>query len=279
LLFPQDRKRIVKAMAGHGQKAEPIYLVFHVLGGLVLLFVVAPLLGLVLQSSVGELVETAGDREVQSSIWLTLWVSMAATLFVSIGAIPLAYILARRDFPFKGLVLAVIDIPIVIPHSAAGIALLGVLSRESFAGGIADRIGLSFVDTRAGIMAAMAFVSMPYLINAAREGFAAVPQRLENAAFNLGASGSRVFFTVSLPLARRSILSGLVLMWGRGMSEFGAVMIIAYHPMVTPILLWERFGAFGLSNARPVAILFIGVCLLVFLLLRLLARRGEDARR
>jgi molybdate/tungstate transport system permease protein len=121
----------------------------------------------------------------------------------------------------------------------------------------------------------MAFVSIPFLINSARDGFEGVPVRLEKAALNLGASSLRVFFTISLPLAWRNIVSGLILMFARGMSEFGAVVIVAYHPMVTPVLIYERFGAFGLKYARPVSVLFIGICLLVFVILRLLSREKK----
>jgi len=124
----------------------------------------------------------------------------------------------------------------------------------------------------------MAFVSIPFLINAAREGFASVPVRLEKAALNLGASPARVFFTISLPLAWRSIVTGLVMMFARGMSEFGAVVIVAYHPMVAPVLIFDRFNAFGLKYARPVALLFILVSLVVFITIRLLAvKRKKDA--
>jgi molybdate/tungstate transport system permease protein len=118
----------------------------------------------------------------------------------------------------------------------------------------------------------MAFVSIPFLINAARDGFAGIPLRLEKAALTLGASPVRVFFTISLPLAWRNIVSGLILMFARGMSEFGAVIVIAYHPMITPVLIYERFGAFGLQYARPVSVLFIVISLSVFIVLRWLAR-------
>ncbi|MHC4455927.1 MAG: ABC transporter permease [Planctomycetota bacterium] len=260
-------------------KTEVLSLVFAALGGAVLLFIVAPLIGLFVDCSFGELAETAKEVEVRGSIWLTLWTSMAATMLFAIAAIPFAYLLARKDFPLKGLVTAIIDLPIVIPHSAAGIALLGVLSRGSLMGSAADKMGFSIVGSSVGIMAAMAFVSIPYLINSARDGFLAVPARLEKAALNLGASPLRVFLTVSVPLAVRPIVSGLILMWARGMSEFGAVMIIAYHPMITPVLIYERFGAFGLKYARPVAVLFIAVCLVFFVTFRLLAKGKEDAQR
>lgn len=247
------------------------------LGGLVLLFILAPLLGMVLETSPDTLVQTAKDKEVSASIWLTIWTAMLATLIMGVGAIPLAYLLARKNFRGKRLVQGLIDLPVVIPHSAAGIAVLGVISRDSIAGRAASEFGFDFVGHPAGIMAAMAFVSIPFLVNAARDGFSEVPERLEKAALNLGASPRRVFFTISLPLAWRSILSGLILMFARGMSEFGAVIIVAYHPMITPILIFERFGTFGLEYARPVAVLFIGVCLVFFIVLRLLIREDRHA--
>lgn len=259
-------------------RTEPLSLLFATLGGILLLFIIAPLLSLSLSCSLPEFVRTAADAEVKNSIWLTLWTSMAATLLFGIVAIPLAYLLARKDFPLKGLVSGIVDIPIVIPHSAAGIALLTVISRDTILGRIADRIGLGFVGSTLGIMLAMAFVSVPFLVNSARDGFHAVPERLEKAALNLGASPLRVFWTVSIPLAARPILSGMILMWARGMSEFGAVLIIAYHPMIAPVLIYERFCEFGLKYARPAAVLFIAVCLVFFVILRLLAGSRKDAQ-
>ena len=247
------------------------------MGGLVLLFIIAPLAGLFLNTTPNDLFETSQENEVIKSIWLTLWTAMLGTVFFAVAAIPFAYMLARKEFRFKRLVLGVIDLPIVIPHSAAGIAILGFISRDSVVGKAASTVGLDFVGHPAGIALAMAFVSIPFLINAARDGFEAVPVRLENAALNLGASPFRVFFTISLPLAWRNIISGLVMMFARGMSEFGAVIIVAYHPMTTPVLIFDRFGSFGLKYARPVAVLFIIVSLIFFIILRLLSRPKKDA--
>jgi molybdate/tungstate transport system permease protein len=259
------------------RKNEPVQLVFIALSGLVLLFVVAPLVNMLIKCSPAQLLDTAIDNEVQRSIWITLFTSMGATLICSIAAIPLSYILARKTFPLKQLVNGIVDIPVVIPHSAAGIALLGIISPDSFVGRAAEKLGFSFMGGYAGIMVGMAFVSIPFLINSARDGFAGVPERLEKAALNLGASPLRVFFTISIPLASRSILSGLILMWARGMSEFGAVIIIAYHPMITPVLIYERFGAFGLKYARPVSVLFIGICLFFFLIMRIITVKRKNA--
>jgi molybdate/tungstate transport system permease protein len=267
-------------MTGHGPyryRFDPMHLIFTALGGLILVFIVAPLAAMALNSPPASLLNTATETEVRSSIILTLSASLAATILFSFAAVPLAWLLARKQFPLKRLITGIIDLPVVVPHSAAGIALIGFIAPNSLVGGAAEHLGVRFVGGPAGIITAMAFVSIPFLINAARDGFSAVPERLEKAALSLGASPIRVFFTISLPLAWRSVVSGMVMMWARGMSEFGAVAIVAYHPMVTSVLIYERFAAYGLSYARPVATLFLGVCLVFFIVVRLLSRERSHA--
>jgi molybdate/tungstate transport system permease protein len=167
----------------------------------------------------------------------------------------------------------VIDVPIVIPHSAAGIALLMVFGREFFLGRAFDSIGIRFTGSVAGIVIAMLFVSVPFLIDAAREGFESVDPRLEKVARTLGATHWQTFWKISLPLAWRGILAGAIMMWARGISEFGAVLILTYHPMVAPILIYERFETYGLRYARPAAVLLILICLFIFAALRALSRK------
>jgi molybdate/tungstate transport system permease protein len=253
------------------QLKSPFHWIVLLLSSLVLLFVIAPLAGLIIHTSPKELIETVNDSEVQKSVWLTLSVAFITTMIFAAGAVPLAWVLARYSFPGKRIVQGLIDLPIVLPHSAAGIALLGFISRDGLLGKSASAVGLDLVGNPAGIALAMAFVSLSFLINSARDGFAAVPRRLEQASLNLGASPLRMFLTVSLPLSWRSIASGFIMMFARGMSEFGAVVIIAYHPMTAPVLIFERFNQFGLSWARPAAVVFILVALAVFILLRLIS--------
>lgn len=248
-------------------------LVFIILGAIALLFIIAPLAGMFLSVKAPHLFETMADRQVSSSISRTLIIAAVATLVSSLFAVPLAYILARKKFPLKGLVEAIIDIPVVIPHSAAGIALLGFISRDSILGSLASSAGFSLVGSHTAIGMAMAFVSLPFLINSARDGFAAVPLRLEKAAETLGASPFKIFTQINLPLAKRSVISGFVLMFARGMSEFGAVVIVAYHPMTTPVLIFDRFNSFGLDYARPVAAIFIVITVIIFILLRIYQKR------
>jgi len=257
--------------------ADRMRAIFVALGSLLVLFVAWPLLRTVTATGPVVLWQTLLDEEVSRSILLTFYASLVATLLAFVCGVPLAYLLARVDFPGKRLVEGIIDVPIVVPHSAAGIALLMVFGRRALLGRAFGLLGLKFVSAAPGIVIAMLFVSLSFLVNAAREGFEAVDPRLERVARTLGASPWRAFWRISFPLAWRSILSGMILMWARGLSEFGAVVILAYHPMVAPVLLYERFESFGLSYSRPVATLVILICLVTFVVLRLTAgrKRGD----
>lgn len=255
-----------------------LHLLFSFLGALVLLFIIAPMAGMFLSASKETLLETTQNEELRNSIQITLITAFAATFVASLFIIPLAYLLARYNFKGKKIVLAVIDLPVVIPHTAAGIAILGIISRDSAVGKAAGILGLNLIGHPIGISMAMAFVSLPFLFNAAHDGFAAVPERLEKAALNLKASPAKVFFSISLPLAQRNIISGFVMMFARGMSEFGAVVIVAYHPMTAPVLIYEWFTSFGLNYARPAAVIFVLVSLFFFLSMRLLSGNPKSNR-
>jgi molybdate/tungstate transport system permease protein len=219
-------------------------LAFFLLGLLIFLFIIIPLAKMIF-SSVSEaeiLWQTILDPEVTGAIGLTLYAAL-----------------------------------IVVPHTAAGIALLFVFGRRFFLGSAFEAIGIEFVDSIAGIIIAMLFVSIPFLIDSAKEGFKKVDVRLEKVARTLGASPWQAFFRVSFPLAWRSILAGNIMMWARGISEFGAVIILAYHPMIAPVLVYERFETYGLDYARPIAVLLILVSVLVFIVLRAIAYRGDKS--
>jgi len=219
-----------------------------------------------------ELSRTAADAEVRAAIALTLRASLWATLAALLMGVPLAWILARRHFPGRRILEGIIDLPVIIPHTAAGIALLSVWGRQS----LFHRLtGLPVVGTEAAISLAMFFVSVPFLVNAVKSGFRLVDERYEKTARSLGAGPWKVFFSISLPMVRKSILSGSIMMLGRGISEFGAVVILAYHPMTAPVMIFERFQNFGLRYALPVTVLLILISLTVFLVLRLVEERRK----
>ncbi len=251
--------------------------IFIFLGFLILAFLAAPVAKMVLAMEPAIFMETLFDAEVSASILLTLYAGLIATVIGFILGTPLAYILAKVDFRGKRFVEGLIDLPIVIPHSAAGIALLFVFGRNYFMGKAFGVLGVKFLDSLWGIVIAMLFVSVPFLIDSAKDGFHKVDRRLENVARTLGASQWQTFKRVSFPLAWRSIVSGSIMMWARGISEFGAVIIVAYHPMTAPVLVYERFETYGLNYSRPVAVVLILIAIIVFVVLRLLLYRGEKS--
>lgn len=252
---------------------------FFLLGLLIFLFIIIPLAKMIFSSASDAQIlwNTILDPTVTGAIGLTLYAALIATLVGFFLGVPLAYLLARHDFPGKRLVEGLIDVPIVVPHTAAGIALLFVFGRRFLLGQAFETIGITFVDSMPGIVIAMLFVSIPFLIDSAKEGFKKVDVRLEKVARTLGASPWQAFFRVSFPLAWRSILAGNIMMWARGISEFGAVVILAYHPMIAPVLVYERFETYGLNYARPIAVLLILVSVLVFIVLRTIAYRGDKS--
>ena len=172
--------------------------------------------------------------------------------------------------------MALINIPVVIPHTAAGVALLLVFGRRGLLGQWLSPLGITFTDNIAGIVVAMIFVSLPYLVNASHEAFSLIDPEFELAACVDGATPWQVFWHITLPIAWRGVMAGAVMMWARGVSEFGAVVILAYNPKIVPVLVYERFQGFGLNSAQPVAGLLIIISLLVFGMLNftLLPRRG-----
>jgi len=264
--------------ASRGRERPGLFvLTFAAAGGVLLLFVVLPLASMLLATAPAALWDILCDGEVRAALALTFYAGLWATALALLTGVPLAYLLARYDFGGKAWVEGLVNLPIVVPHTAAGIALLTVFGRRGWLGRPLGAAGLHFTDAAPGVVVGMLFVSLPFLVNAARAAFAGVDPELEQMAAVEGATRWQAFRRVTLPLARRGILAGAVMMWGRGISEFGAVVILAYHPKIVPVLVYERFAGFGLKAAQPVAVLLILASLGVFALLQALLkpRRGQ----
>ncbi len=249
---------------------KKIFIIFAII---LILFLTLPLLKLIFSVNINSYFDTLKDEEVLSSIILTMKVSLIATIFVLIMGLPLAYLMARYEFFGKSFLESIIDIPTMVPHTAAGIALLMTFGTEEIQNFL-NSIGLGFIDSTVGIMAAMMFLSAPYLINSAKEGFKNVDVKLENISRSLGANQFETFINIVIPNAKKDIINGMLMMWARGLGEFGAVVIIAYHPMTVPVLIYDRFVNFGLNYSAPVAALMIIFSVIIFLTIRWLNNRS-----
>ncbi|MEX2178855.1 MAG: ABC transporter permease [Gemmatimonadaceae bacterium] len=258
-----------------GVRAESVLSVLVALAAsLFLLFLIAPLLGLVGSGGAAGVRLLASDAELRASLLLTAGTATLATVLGVIGATPVAYALARGRFRGRAIVAAIIDLPLLIPHPVAGIALLLVLARNTPLGSALWGVGLQITGSVTGIVAAMLFVSAPLYVSAAREAFDRVDPRFEGVARTLGDTRWRAMRRVTLPLAWRGLLAAAIVMWARAVSEFGAIIILVYHPRVASVLSYERFTAFGLREALPVAAVLVLLALIPLAALR--ALRGDD---
>ena len=209
------------------------------------------------------------DPVVINAIWISISATTFSTLVAFFFGVPLAYFLARNDFWGKSIIEGILDIPMMIPHVVAGIALYAVFNRSGVIGAPLKTLGIIFQDDFPGVVVAMLFMSFPYVVNTAKEGFKTIDPRLENVARSLGASQWKAFLKITFPLAFPSIFNGMLQCWARGISEFSAILILAYFPRSAPILIYEWFTTFGLAVSRPISVLLILICLAIFALSRL----------
>ena len=210
------------------------------------------------------------DPDTIAALETTFVTATAATLVAAICGSPIAYVLARGTFPGRSIVAAIVDLPLLIPHPVAGIAILLLVSRNTaFGSGLLD-MGLRVVGTPLGIVLAMLFVSAPLFVSAAREAFARVDRHYEFIARTLGDTQWAAFRRVTLPLARRGLASAAIVTWARAISEFGAVVVLAYNPKVVSVLSYDRFTTGGLREALPIAATLVLVSVVPLVLLRAL---------
>ncbi|ACV23858.1 binding-protein-dependent transport systems inner membrane component [Methanocaldococcus fervens AG86] len=215
------------------------------------------------------------DREVVDAFKTTLSAGVVATLIALIFGIPTGYILARHDFKFKSFIEAILDLPMAIPHSVIGIIILSFI----YGIDVIKFIGKYVVDNFWGIVVVYLFVGIPFMVNSIRDGFLSVDEEIEYVSRTLGASKIRTFFEISLPLIKNNIISGIILSFARGISEVGAILIIAYYPKTVPVLIYERFTSFGLNASKPISVGMILISLMLFAVLRMFGniKRGKDA--
>jgi molybdate transport system permease protein len=231
------------------------------LGGLLALYLIAPLLASVQQAS------STDWRAVDTAVlFYASVVSIAsatvATLIIAVGGVPLGYLLARVPNRTMGALGFVVQMPLAVPPLASGVLLLFLVGYTTPIGRLTNG---ALNDSFAGIVLAEVFVAAPFLIIAARSAFAAIDPVLEGVAATLGRGPLEVFFRVSLPIAWPAILSGLLLAWLRAFGEFGATIMVAYHPYSLPVYTYVAFNGQGLPAMLPVLLPTLVLALAIML--------------
>ena len=160
-------------------------------------------------------------------IWFTGWIAALSTIVILPFGLAAAWLLARHDWPGKTLFETIITLPLVMPPVATGLLLLTFFGNRGIGGLIHQYLGFRIIFTWRAVLVALAVMSFPLLVRSARVAFEGVNPRLEQIARTLGASNLRVFFTISVPLASRGIVSGMLLAYARALGEFGATVMVA----------------------------------------------------
>jgi molybdate transport system permease protein len=249
-----------------------------------ILFLAVPVIGLVARAVLGGgLLAALASPVVLEALRLSLITTAVSLGLTLIFGTPLAYMLARRSFPGSSLVETAVDLPIVLPPSVAGLALLFVFGRQGLIGGTLEAFGLSIPFTTVAVVLAQTFVAAPFFVRAARAGIAGVDADTEDAARVDGATERDVFRWVTVPLAGSALAAGAVMSWSRALGEFGATIMFAGNiegrTQTLPLVVYAEFGGGDLDASVAAAAILVLAAFGVLVSVRFLrSARALDIR-
>ena len=266
----------------------PIRFVFvlSALSGILFFLLVSPVLSLIGSSSLSGLLLAISNTEAISAIALTIYTSGLTAIVAVLLGVPLGYLLGKYHFPGRSLIDSIIEIPLMIPHTVAGIALITIFGSAELVGAIFKGYGIRMTDSVLGIVLTLVFVSATYTVKQVEEAIKSLDPKLELVSRSLGASSTFTFIRITLPNIWRSVVTGAILTWARASSEAAALFIMAYYPTVASVLIWNLYAGYGLHEsilngvvlspgAVNVAALMIIVNLAIFVLFKLVQSKRE----
>ena len=252
-------------------------LVICVLSGIALVYIIYPLFSILIFVEPNNLLESLTRPRVIDAFVLSIGTASVSTLLIALFGIPLAYCLSRYKFPGRSIAQIIIVIPLVLPPLASGALLLGVFNPQSFL----DRLfpNVEFTQSIIGIIIAQTYVASPFMILASMAAFDSVDKSLENVARVLGKRNLEVFVRISIPLAKKGILIGIVMTWIRAIGELGATLMLAYNPHTISIQIYEDNALGGLSQAIPGIILSILLSIVLVIVYSIIVKKSSGDTR
>ncbi len=246
-----------------------------VASGLLLFYLVIPLLVVMIRAIDSGLIEQLSQPTVVQAIRLSLITTAISVLLMAVLGTPLAYWLARGYVPARPVIETLLDLPIVLPPAVAGIALLMTFGRRGVFGPILAQLGINLPFTTIAVVMAQVFVAAPFFIRSAQTGFASVPREIEEGASDLGADAWHVFRCVTFPLAGPALLSGVILSGARALGEFGATILFAGNfigrTQTMPLAIYQTMES-DLGAALAVAAVLVLMSFGFLVILRLITR-------
>ncbi len=267
LAFPRPKVEVAEKTAPKRRLLKT----WWVLSVPLLAYLILPILALLLSTTPAELINNLRQPNVYQAIFISLGTSSIAALITVFFGIPVAYLMARRDFRLKRLIDSMLDLPTVLPPAVAGVALLMIYGRRGMVGGWLDGFDIHIGFTPFAVIIAQIFIASPFFIKSAAIGFATVEPELEQAAALDGASSWYIFRTITLPLSKIALLSGLVMTWARALGEFGATIIFAGNfPGLTQTMPLAIYIGFELDMdvAITLSVILIGLSFLTLILVK-----------
>ena len=236
--------------------------------GLVVAFLVLPVVAIFLQVPPGELLAQLGNRAAVDALFVTLKTSAIANALILLVGTPAAYLISTRRFRGRSLLVTAVELPLVLPPAVAGIGLIAVFGRFGLLGSTLDVIGLQIAFTQVAVILAVTFVASPFYVRAAIAAFDAVDPSLTAAARTLGAGPARTFLRVALPLAAGGLGAGWALAFARGIGEFGATLMFAGSlqgvTQTLSLAVYEQFDvAFDVALAIGAELVVISAAILL----------------
>lgn len=245
-----------------------------------LLFLALPVVAIFLRVPPTNLLVNLSNPQVIQAISLSFITTLVTLSITIIFGTPVAYLLARRDFPFRRAIDTLLDLPTVLPPSVAGIALLMAFGRRGLLGDWFEVLGIQIAFSQAAVVLAQTFIAAPFFVKAAILGFASVEPELEQAAALDGASGWQVFRRITLPLSWTALISGSVMTWARALGEFGATIIFAGNypgrTQTMPLAIYIGFEL-DLDVALTLSVILVGCSFLVLMVVKGLLQRDLNA--
>lgn len=239
-----------------------------------LTFLLLPLIGLLLETPWSSLPALLTSPAAAEALRLSIVTSLFAAFFATLLGVPLAWVLARKDFPGQRLVRGIVLLPLVLPPVVGGVTLLTAFGRRGLIGQyLYDWFGIQLPFSTAGVVMAATFVAMPFLVITVEGALRSIDTRYEQAARTLGARPRTVLFRITLPLISASLVAGIVLAWARALGEFGATITFAGNfPGVTQTLPLAVYSALEVSRDEAIA---LSLVLLAISLTVLVSLRGR----
>lgn len=247
-----------------------------------LTFLALPVVAIFVDAGPGELLSSLGDDGALDALRLSLEASLIAVFLIVLLGTPAAYLLATRSFRGRALVVTLVELPLVLPPAAAGIGLLAALGPQGLLGGAVEDAGLQLVFAKAGVVAALTFVSAPFYLRQADAAFGALDRSWLEASRTLGAGEAATFARVAVPAALPGLVTGLALAWGRALGEFGATLMFAGSlrgvTQTVPLAIYERLSS-DFTAALALSAVLVAVSAAILLTVKLAGGTARVAAR